>query len=296
MISADTLGLALAPLAVASALRIADAGTPPGRRQLAGLAALALILGLLKLPLPVVVVALLAILWPVLGNGRARSLRVAALALPALVGAAAWNVAANHEFVPYRNTIFQASEQVRINPSAQAHYLLTHVYEIPVLLWQTAVHDALFRLDGIVGSVGQDGVAGPLPEWFGVVWLVAFGALAVAGGEGAPPARAIRAWCGATIVGMCLVAALGIYLSWTAVGAGLINGLHGRYYTPALTLAIPLLAGLGGRRLRLSQRMVAAAAITLSGSGAIYLFAHVSQTYYGTSAWQALVRVLGAVF
>ncbi len=38
------------------------------------------------------------------------------------------------------------------------------------------------------------------------------------------------------------------------VGATTLNGIHGRYFTPALVLLVPLLAGLGGSRLRISRR------------------------------------------
>ena len=71
---------------------------------------------------------------------------------------------------------------------------------MPALLWQTSIHEGLFRLDGLIGTIGQDGEAGPLPEWFAILWLVVLVALAMIDGAGPPISRGRRLSLLGTIV------------------------------------------------------------------------------------------------
>jgi hypothetical protein len=121
-------------------------------------------------------------------------------------------------------------------------------------------------------------------------------ALAVGSREGRKPARRLRAWLAVVLAAYLLAAALAIYLTWTAVGAAQIQGMQGRYYTPVLVLLVPLLAGLGGARLRLGERAVARTAMLVSGVYAIVLFAHTAEFYYRQAPWQVVPRVVSALF
>jgi uncharacterized membrane protein len=294
-LSADSVALGIAALTIAYALRLAERGRPPRHAELAALAALGLFVGLLKAPVPLVMLAALAILWPVLGTRTARLRRAALTVVPAIVAAAWWNLAAAAYFVPYRNIVLPASQRVRISQAAQARHLLTHLYDVPALLWRTAIGGHLFRLDGVVGTVGPDPRSGSLPEWFALVWLASFAVLAIGSSEGPGPPRRLRALLAGTLVVYLLATALALYLTWTAVGAGVIDGISGRYFTPTLTLFVPLLAGLGGPRLRIGQRTVALAVMVASTVGTVTLFAHTAQYFYHEAPWQVVPRVASAL-
>jgi uncharacterized membrane protein len=93
-----------------------------------------------------------------------------------------------------------------------------------------------------------------------------------------------------------VVTALCLYVTWTAVGAGQIQGIQGRYFTPVLVLLVPLLASLGGRRVHISQRTTAKAVALLSALSAIVLFMHAAAYYYDQTPWQAVPRIASALF
>jgi hypothetical protein len=291
-LSADPMTLGLTAVTVAYALRLADRGAPVRNAALARLSALGLLVGLLKAPLPLIVLAALAIVWPVLGAGAARLCRAAVGVLPGALAAAWWTIASSAYFVPYRNAAYRPSEQVYIDPGAQGHYLLTNFYDVPALLWRTAVNGRLLKLDGVVGTIG----GAPLPEWFALLWLAVLVVLAIASREGRNPAPRLRAWLAVVLAAYLLAAAFAIFLTWTAVGAGQIQGMQGRYFTPVLVLLVPLLAGLGGTRLDLGERTVARTAMLVSGVYAIVLFAHTAEFYYRQAPWQVVPRIASALF
>jgi hypothetical protein len=203
--------------------------------------------------------------------------------------------------VPYRNTIFPANEQSVISQSAQETYLINHLYDVPALLWNSATSGQLLHFGGLVGTIGEDGRgSGPLPEWFAAIWLGLFVALALATHEGPGPSRRLRAAMAGSGLLFGLVAALSIYVTWVMVGAAKINGIHGRYYTPALVLAVPMLAGAGPlrwRRLRwsLPPRALAAIVIAATLACAIVVIAETSHFYYRQPPWTAVGKVLSAV-
>lgn len=290
--SADSMAFAATGFTIAVALRLADRNVTLRRREVAAVSALCLLIGLLKTPLPIVIVAVVAILWPVLGRGSARAARAAAVALPGFAAAIWWTLASSAYFVPYRNAVYQPPLQVFISPSEQAHYLLGHITAIPALLWQTLIHGQVVPISGLVGAAGETS----LGRWFALGWLCVFFVLVLGSHEGASPRRPLRLWLGGTLLAYVLATVLVLYLSWTAVGASIVSGMHGRYYTPVLALLIPLLAGLGGKRLRLSERAVAWTAIVVLLACSVTMCAHVATDYYHQPPWQALSRTTGALF
>ena len=296
-LSADAMALALSAVTIAYALALADRDGPLSTWALARLSGLCLLLGLLKVPVPFVVPGVLVVVWPVLGSHlRERAGRLAVLALPAIAAAAWWNLSLGADFVPYRNTVFPQNEQVYISQSGQLHHLLTHISDIPSILWETAIKGDLFNLNGLVGTIGQDGRSGPLPEWFALIWLAVFAALTIASGEGPGLTRRLRGLLAGSFVVYMLVTALGLYLTATALGADHVNGIHGRYYTPMLALAVPLLAGLGGARVRIGERAIAWTVMAVSLAAMLTLFVHTSEAFYQQEPWQSLPRVVSALF
>jgi uncharacterized membrane protein len=289
VINADAASLGVVALTAAYALRLADRGRPPRPYQLALLALLGLVLGLMKLPLIVVLAAALAIVWPVLGHRRAWL--AGAIALPGLAASLWWNLASSTYFVPYRNIVYGVSTRALISQQAQEHYLLAHPYELPVILWNTAVPGHLLMLWEVVGTLGEAG----LPEWFAIVWLVLFVVLAI-GSEDHGVTRAARWWIAGALAVYFIGTALALYVTWTQVGASSISGMHGRYFTLVLVFAIPLLAGLGSRWIGHRQRAIAAASVIISGLAAVTMFVYASYHYYGQGPWQVVPKLTSVLF
>jgi uncharacterized membrane protein len=294
-LNADSVSFGASALMFAYAMRVADQGAPPSRSQLARLGALALFLGLLKIPIPLIVAAALIVMWPVLGAGIKRWWRAAALAIPAFVAAAWWTLSADKYFVPYRDTVFKPSLLVNISQSGQEHYLTSSFGAIPSLLWNTLTSGNLLNLAGMFGTLGQDGRSGPLPGSMAAVWFIVFGLLIIANHEGTGPSRRVRIGLGLMLIVYLLVTAFSLDLTWTAVGAGQIDGIHGRYFTPTLVILIPMLAGLGGRRLRIGDRVAGPIVMALSAFGAMVLFMHTAHYFYDETPWQIVPKLTSAL-
>lgn len=286
VINADAASLGVVALTAAYALRAAEGEEPLRRRQVAVLAILGLVLGLMKLPLILVLVGALALTWHRLGHGRERLARLAVVTVPGLAAAIWWNVASNAYFVPYRDVVYGPATRALISQPRQEHYLLSHLDKLPVILWTTAIHGHLFMLWEVVGTLGEAG----LPEWFAIVWLVLFATLAI-GSEGPGIGRGARVWLAAMLAVYLLGTALALYVTWTGVGAGAISGMHGRYFTLVLIFAVPLLAALGGGRIRHRERAIAAAAMSITVLSAVTMFVYASYHYYGQGPWQVVPKL-----
>jgi uncharacterized membrane protein len=292
VVSADSFSLGVVALTTVYVLYLADRGLALQRREIALLSLLGLVIGLLKFPLVLVLVALIALLSGVLGGGAARRWRATVIALPGVVAAILWDIASNSYFVPYRNVVYEAARRVFISQPEQEHYLLSHVLKIPALFWNTAIAGNLFKLNGVAGTVGEWG----LPEWFAITWLVLFVLLACGSTEGAGVGRTVRGWISWTLVTYFLATAVAIYITWTAVGASQISGMHGRYFTLVLVLAVPLFAGLGRRRLRVSPRITAYSVMLISALSAAWMFSYTAQRYYAKPPWWVFAHVTSVLF
>jgi uncharacterized membrane protein len=75
----------------------------------------------------------------------------------------------------------------------------------------------------------------------------------------------------AVIVASLLILSLSQYLIWTELGAGVIEGLQGRYFLPIAPLALLLVAS---NRLRWSRWPVAIVAVVGNGMALIALARH----------------------
>jgi len=291
-LSADSVVFGVVAVALAYALSLAHAGEPLRRSQLARLAALGLVLGLLKFPIPLVLVAMLAIVWPLVGRGRARAGALGVIVAPALIGAAWWNLTINRYFLPYRNTVFNRPLRVNINQHAQIHHVLTHLIDVPGLFWNTLIAGRLLQLDELVGTYGTHILTG----WVAAVWLVGFGALVLTTSERDRPPRAARVTLWLLLVICLLLTALVLYATWNAVGASTIEGVQGRYFTPLMVLLIPLLAGVIRLRRTVPEWVLPVGSMVLSGAGMIVLFEATSLVYYHQSFWQSVPRVVNVLF
>jgi hypothetical protein len=291
-LSSDSVVQGLVALSLAYALRLAHAGEPLRRAQIGRLAALGLALGLLKFPIPLVTVAMVVIVWPLLGGGRARWGWLSAIVVPCFAAAAWWNATADAYFLPYRDTVFNAPLRVYINQHAQIHHILTNLIDMPALLWNTLAAGRLLQINGLVGVYGTH--IGK--SWVAAIWLVAFALLVLTQVEPDRPAPRMRAALWAVLVASLLVTAFALYLTWNAVGASKIQGIQGRYFVPLLGLFIPLLVGAVRVRWRAPDWLLPASAMAISAAGAIVLFESTAWTYYHEPAWQVLPRVVNTLF
>jgi uncharacterized membrane protein len=284
--------LGVVAVAVAYALRLAHAGETLRRSQVARLALAGLALGLLKLPIPLVAGAIALIVWPLLGRGGARRWSLAALALPCIAAAVWWNLTIDAYFLPYRNTVFAARLRKRISQHGQIHYIVTHVIDMPALLWNTLSSGQLFQVSQLAGSYGTHSFRG----WIAAIWIVGAVTLALTFGERDGPTRRVRSGLAALLAVCLIVTALALYLTWNAVGASSIEGIQGRYFAPLLVLFVPLLVGVVRVPWRLPEWVGPAAAMTISGAGAVVLFESTAWTYYHQPLWQVVPRVVNVLF
>jgi len=291
-ISADSLTLGVVALTTAYALALADRGGVLRRREVAALALLGLVIGLMKFPLLLILAALLALVWRALGGGRGRWLRAAAIAAPGVLAGVWWDLAADSYFVPYRDVVYRVGQRIAISEPRQLHHLISEPYVMASIVWNTLAHGHLLYIDEVVGQVGQNSLPGAL----GIVWLAVFALLALASGEGGGPPGRVRAWIGGTLLAYLLATAVALYVTWSAVGASQISGMHGRYLTLVLVLALPLLAGAGARRFTLGPRTTRWAAVALSAVSAGWLYAYTSVHYYDAAPWTAVARVGSVLF
>lgn len=128
-----------------------------------------------------------------------------------------------------------------IEPGAQIGYVLGHLTALPNLIGATLDRDGEIVAQHLVGVLGWLSVM--LPQWcYHYGWLaLALAAFACALDEPGPRLAA-AAWRLSILVLTGLGLALALYVTWTPVGASLIEGLQGRYFIPLLLVmsqAIP---------------------------------------------------------
>jgi uncharacterized membrane protein len=118
--------------------------------------------------------------------------------------------------------------------TAQLQFVFAHPLSFMVTMLATLVINTRTLLEQAVGIFGWLGV--PLPQWLYVLYPVVFAASLIAPSEKAPVGLAPLAWWLLLSAGAVVLVSLAIYLHWTPVGAPLIEGLQGRYFTPILPL------------------------------------------------------------
>lgn len=121
---------------------------------------------------------------------------------------------------------------------AQRDFLATHPFAIPSLLWRTLVTHSNFYFISFFGDFGWLDTNVPLPMIVLLFGLL-LAAIAVDGMQSEPNAiRAIdRVVIFAASLACVILLALALYVTWTSrqpggVGAGLVEGVMGRYFIP----------------------------------------------------------------
>jgi hypothetical protein len=225
--SQDALLIGLSLLVVGWIDHIIAMESSASRRQTAGIA---LVLAAIAMARPAyVTLALLPLLmW------RRIRWRAIAAGCTVLVGCGAWCAFAAATVLVYHG-----------DPSVQIMFLYHHPTRIGSMLLVTVEQQYQALMEQFIGRLGWLDTA--LPRWF--VWF-AFAVLASCfvsawHGESRRPWLPLMSCCGA----VALVFALQ-YLSWTAPGSDLVDGVQGRYFIPVavvFALAMPSWRGLGAR-------------------------------------------------
>ncbi len=256
-LSADAPTLALSALFVALACRSAFG---PGERMSGGaLVALVTTAALVGLSKPGYwALAGLVFLIP---SERFRDLRHRALACAAVVVAMLgpsllWLIFTRAGQLPLPAPL--------ADPEAQLLFVLENPVRFLKTVFATLIGGSVLYLRSFVGVLGHLNV--PLPSVLYVVYPLALGAAALADSRDSPQLNRGRR---AALVGLFALGAgcvfLLAYLGWNAVGAALIHGVQGRYFTPLVPLALLALPGLARKpsspRLALATGSVAVAAL-----------------------------------
>src|SRR6266567_6501502 len=234
MITADTITIALGFICAAEILRIRFISRILALPRRIELLCLALILSQLRLPYPMIGLAVFAIPST---RFRDRSdarrffiLFFATLTLPCLL----WNATVPALFSQMRpGTVTNPLEQMRLIVRAPSHFLAAFGWELG--------HRGLSHFRELLGFFGWRNF--PLPLSLIIVLSVAI-AISVCSFE---PSALELTWrvriFFLTLAAAGLVAvALFIYLMWNAVGVHEIAGFHGRYFLPFLPFALIALA------------------------------------------------------
>ena len=265
-VSADSLSNAISFVWVALVLRAATREGPIGRREGALLWTVALLLALVKSGY-----VLLAFLC--LGIPRTRFASTAAAwffrgGLPAVALAVQvlW-ISGTHEASA---TVPPAG----VDPVAQLSFLTSHPTAYASILLRSVREQGIWLLKGVLGIFGYLDTYLPMTVY---ALLLATGlAAALAGSAAAPFSTRWRRGLGLLALASVVLVALTLpfYLTWTPVGSPVFAGVQGRYFLPAVLLA---LLGANGtlpdaRWSRFAPAVVAAAmTISLSVGAAVLI-------------------------
>jgi uncharacterized membrane protein len=233
--SADPLSIGLAALSVAVVLYFRDRRTSISRREFGWILVLVAALSLTKLPFPLLIGLLLFLPIPLLGGtAKKRWLHLGMAAVTAIVIGGGWLLLARKTMVPYGPP--------GVDAAAQVNFLHNPIGFIKAFFatYATPVSDS-FVQNYVIG-VGP--VVAWLPIWASYLYTT-FLIASLAGIRTTSRAVFTRAqkWITSALgVTIFVTISLLLYISWTPVGAPIIEGMQSRYFTPFLILIIPLVA------------------------------------------------------
>jgi uncharacterized membrane protein len=165
-----------------------------------------------------------------------------------------------------------------VEPVAQLRGVLAAPLGFAALAGADYAHDARRYVIQLAGDFGW--LDTPLPEPAVFCWVFLLLAAAISGGD---PALALaawqRCWAAAVLAASLLAVSLALYLVWTPLGAGFIQGLQGRYLLPLLPVAGLVLYN---RHLRVPERWCAAAFSVLTAAYTALTLLLIWRRYYGS--------------
>ena len=223
--------IAVTALGCALVCRCISENRALSRGELVGAAACFALAGVTKLPY-----ALFALVLPAVPSERPRWRWIATGAVLAVSFAwTAWAATAIQVPVDPASPV--------ANPRAQLAYLLGHLTAIPALALHTlAIHGRLYA-ESFVGVLGW--LDTELPgAYYPLAWSVTGLALAAAVPAAWPAGWQRMPWA-AGLLGLWVFGAIyaALYVTWSGVGAPVIEGVQGRYFIPLACFACLTLEG-----------------------------------------------------
>jgi uncharacterized membrane protein len=231
-LTADSLTLSFSVLFVCMLIKLLEAKRPPGKRQLAWLCVLGVLLGSTKLVYSVLAFSSLILLW----NRPARASFLGWLGALLLPGALGIGAALVWLKLPDSSLFYLGNGA---QPQQQVLYCLTHPWAFLETLYRTMANPAH----------SLSFVAGGFPAEIGATLATAYSVILAAL---LATSRSLftlkqRGILLAVALAACGAAVLPMYLTYTPVGHTEILGIQGRYFIP---IAIFALAGMGFTRER----------------------------------------------
>lgn len=235
-LSADPVSIGLVALTVSVVLYARDRASRLTKTEYLALLGFTAALALTKLPFPLLIALFLLLPVSVLGGTvRRRWQMLAGIAAVGAIVGCGWLLAAKGVMVPY------SPLGVVVDPGAQLmhilHYPLGFIKTVFISL-VSPVSDMF--LTAYVISVGP--VRSWLPVWATFAYTI-FLVLCFFGLQSKSKAALSIAHKQLLVLlgcGIIAVIALLLYVSWTPVGAPVIDGMQARYFTPLLILLLPL--------------------------------------------------------
>lgn len=233
--SADALTYALAAAFCGAVLRQSSAtGTPLGKKDVIELSVLGALMALTKpssAPLPLFALLLLR---RATGSPGRRPWREVALIIgiswAAMLG---WSLTVSGMYVI-------ANPAPGIDPAGQRAWIQAHPLRFTAILWHTFL---TYWYSIVYSAVG---VLGWLDTMLSATYVKYFYAFALVSGVVAEPRAARPGWAARGLAALLAIStyvlmSLISYLTWTPVGAPLIDGLQGRYFLPLIVALTVLL-------------------------------------------------------
>lgn len=162
--------------------------------------------------------------------------------LPGLITGVAWNAMISAYTVPYRNVAL--IDPVVPDAHAQMQYVAHHPLAFFAATLKTIPDTYTGVMVGAHGLVGQHFIPAFYGIMLGLVWFALLAVIVVILPINIKPSRIIRGASGLTGLGLFGAVYFLIYLSWSAVGAPIVDGIQGRYLIPLLPLLIFIGLGL----------------------------------------------------
>lgn len=217
-------------------------------------------------------ILMLALVPPIFRPGeRVRALVANGLVVAVALGITAAWFALNHE-IPL-------TRRPDVNVPAQLGLFADRPWTLPILLWNDIHKSGIYYLGQLVGVIGWNKM--PLPRASYAIPVLAMGLIVLLRRPSDPLLPRIAGfWQVALAIAGAVLVEIALYLTWTPVGAPLIDGVQGRYFLPLMgTLLvganIALRAPANARR----ARVLCVAVLALIAAQIVILQSTVSTAY-----------------
>lgn len=119
----------------------------------------------------------------------------------------------------------------------QQEYLLSHLWEFPIIILRTLYHERTFYMEGFFGKLGQQDVNFP-PVFLVLFYLLLLVAIVYDACEAKFVRYPVKLLAAAGCLIMIIGSYYGMYVGWTSIpeiggiGVNYVTGIQGRYFIP----------------------------------------------------------------